>query len=248
MLKKILRSEIGQAVLSWLIAQLIHWTGKSIRWETVRPEIAERMLRTTEPRIGVFWHNRIMLMTHLWHGESPLAMLQSPHPDGRLIARAINRLGFLTIWGSSSKGKGGAAGLRNIVKALKDGVVIGVTPDGPRGPRMRMEPGVIVAARMSGAAIVPLAWNVSHRKLLGTWDRMIFARPFSRGVWVWGEPIHIPKDGDIEEWRQKVEDSLNAVSAEADRHFGHTPIEPAPPRKRAVSSASSDTDTVSETP
>jgi lysophospholipid acyltransferase (LPLAT)-like uncharacterized protein len=232
MLKKLLRSEIGQAVLSWLIVQIISLTGKSIRWEHINVEVRDRFADELAPAVGVFWHNRIMLMTEAWRFDLPVAMLQSPHPDGQVIARAIQSMGFQTVWGSSTKGKGGAAGLRNLIKTLRAGTSIAFTPDGPRGPRMRMSVGVIAAARMSGRPILPGAWSVQHRKVLNTWDRFILARPFSRGVMVWGEPIYVPKDldaDDFERYRKLAEDCLNEVSEIADRHFGHVPIEPAPP-------------------
>ncbi|MBM85169.1 MAG: hypothetical protein CMM47_04005 [Rhodospirillaceae bacterium] len=232
MLKRLTRTNFGQGVLSWLIAAVIRFTAWSIRWHIVNPRIAKRFVEDGEIAVGVFWHNRIMLMTHAWQSEYPLAMLQSPHPDGRVIARAIQRLGFKTIWGSSTKGKGGAAGLRKIVKMLENGVNIGITPDGPRGPRMRVSAGVVLAAKISGCPVVPVSWNVEHRKLLNTWDRMVLARPFSRGVFVWGEPIAVPKsltNQELEYYRLIIEKQLNETNAEADRYFGHTPIEPADP-------------------
>lgn len=232
MLKKLLRSAVGQAILSWLIARVIKFVGGSIRWETIRPEVRDRLVTgDLAPVVGVFWHNRIMLMTHMWPKEIPCALLQSPHPDGQVIARAIQSMGFQTVWGSSTKGKGGAAGLRNMIKTLRGGVSVGITPDGPRGPRMRLNPGVIATARMSGRPILPGAWAVERRKALKTWERFMLARPFTRGVFVWGEPIHVPKnmsETEAETWRQLVEDKLTEVTDEADRYFGHEPIEPAP--------------------
>ena len=234
MLKRLTRTHFGQVGISWLIAVVIRFTAWSISWTVVNPSIAKRFVEDGETALGVFWHNRIMLMTQAWQSEYPLAMLQSPHPDGRVIAKAIQKLGFQTIWGSSTRGKGGATGLRNIVKALRDGVSIGITPDGPRGPRMRLSAGVVLAAKMTGCPVVPVSWNVEHRKLLGTWDRMVLARPFSRGVFVWGDPIVVPKSltsEELEYYRLIIENRLNETNAEADRYFGHAQIEPADPNE-----------------
>jgi lysophospholipid acyltransferase (LPLAT)-like uncharacterized protein len=232
MLKRMLRSEIGQRLLGWILARFIQLTAWSINWEGPNAEVAPQVRAPGQPVIAVFWHSRIMQMTVSWPRNKPLAMLQSPHPDGQVIANAIQRLGFQTIWGSSTKGKGGAAGLRNLIKALRGGISVGITPDGPRGPRMHLSPGVVAAARLSGVPIVPSAWSVKHRKVCDTWDRMLIARPFTRGVIIWGAPIHVPKTltpEAFEEYRQLIEARLIEVTDRADRHFGHEPVAQAKP-------------------
>jgi lysophospholipid acyltransferase (LPLAT)-like uncharacterized protein len=232
MLKRMLRSEAGQAVLSWILARFIQLTAWSIRWERPPTDGSAVVHEPDQPLIAIFWHSRILQMTESWPMTKPLAMLQSPHPDGKVIARAIQRLGFQTIWGSSTKGKGGAAGLRNLIKGLRGGLSIGITPDGPRGPRMHLGPGVVAAARLSGAPVVPGAWNTKHRKALGTWDRMLIARPFSRGVILWGEPVHVPKTltpEEFEDYRLLIETRLIEVTNQADLHFGHEPVTQAGP-------------------
>jgi lysophospholipid acyltransferase (LPLAT)-like uncharacterized protein len=156
-------------------------------------------------------------------------MLISRHPDGQLIARTVAHFGIRTVAGSSSRG--GGAALRLMVKALKAGDCVGITPDGPRGPRMRASEGAIHVARLSGAPLVPAAFGARARKVLGSWDRFVVAAPFAGGAFVWGEPIEVARDADdaaIERARRTLEDSLNAVTAEADRLCGQEPVEPAP--------------------
>jgi lysophospholipid acyltransferase (LPLAT)-like uncharacterized protein len=232
MLKRMLRSEVGQTLLSWILAKYIQLNAWSIRWDRPMLDAAPLIHAPDQPVIAVFWHSRIMQMTESWPMTKPLAMLQSPHPDGKLIARAIQRLGFQTIWGSSTKGKGGAAGLRNLIKALRGGLSVGITPDGPRGPRMHLSAGVVAAARMSGAPVLPGAWNTKQRKTLGTWDRMLIARPFTRGVILWGEPVHVPKTltpEEFEDYRQLIEKRLIEITNQADLYFGHDPVPRAEP-------------------
>jgi len=232
MLKRMLRSETGQRVLSWILARFIQLTAWSIRWERLDSAGIPLIHAPDQPVITIFWHSRVMQMTESWPKTKPLAMLQSPHPDGRVIANAIQRLGFRTVWGSSTKGKGGAAGLRNLIKTLRAGISIGITPDGPRGPRMHLSPGVVAAARMSGAPIIPGAWSTRHRKVCDTWDRMLIACPFTRGVIIWGDPIHVPKTltpEAFEEYRRLIETRLIEVTDQADRHFGHEPVGQAEP-------------------
>lgn len=232
LLKRLLRTKIGQEVASRLLAALVWGLARTIRWKTINPEIADTAFQNEKPIIGAFWHNRIMLMTEIWNSDRPFAMLQSKHADGRLIARTIDHLGIKDIIGSAGKGKGGGQALRSMLRALQSGTSVGITPDGPRGPRMRSSGGVIALARMSGAPIYPVTWNVSRRWVLGNWDRFIIALPFSRGVYVWGEPIHVPRDADdaqMEALRVELETRLNRLCAEADMALGTEPIMPADP-------------------
>ena len=168
-----------------------------------------------------------------WDVSRPITLLRSVHRDGLLIGRAISFLGYKTVAGSSNRG--GATGLRKLIKELQNGTSIGITPDGPRGPRMRMTPGAIVAARLGGVPIIPVAWNTKHRKLLGTWDKMILARPFSKGIFIYGEPIEIPKKStneEVEAYRIDVEKKLNELSRETEEEYGHSITEPAPSDQR----------------
>lgn len=145
------------------------------------------------------------------------------------MSNAINYFGIRTIWGSSSKG--GSAGLRGMIKALKKGEHVAITPDGPRGPRMRCNPGVIALARLSGAPIVPVTYSCSRQWILNTWDQIIFAKPFGRAALAWGEAISVPDDldaDDFETYRLKVEQAMNALVKEADAAVGAAAIDPAP--------------------
>jgi lysophospholipid acyltransferase (LPLAT)-like uncharacterized protein len=204
MLKRMLRSETGSAVVSWALAKFIWLTARSIRWQMATPAFHAKATKLNQPIIAVFWHSRIIQMGAGWRESKPIAMLQSPHPDGKLIARAIQR----------------------------GGMSVGITPDGPRGPRMRLSVGVVAMARLSGAPVMPVAWNVKHRKVLRTWDRMLLARPFSRGVVFWGEPIYVPKTltpEEFEGYRLMIETRLTEITDQADLHFGHQPTTPAEP-------------------
>jgi len=169
-----------------------------------------------------------LMMPHCWDPAKPIHMLISEHRDGRLIADTVAHFGIETVTGSSSKG--GAGALRAMVKHLKAGHCVGVTPDGPRGPRMRATEGIIATARLSGAPIIPATYSAAAGRNLGSWDRFLVAWPFTRGVIVWGEPLSVDKDADadaMETARRTLEERLNAITAEADRLCGRTPVEPA---------------------
>ena len=155
-------------------------------------------------------------------------MLISQHRDGLLIAHTVAHFGIRTAAGSTTRG--GAGALRTMLKALKAGEWVGITPDGPRGPRMRASDGIVHVARMAGVPILPATFGISRGRVLGTWDRFLVAWPFARGVIVWGDPIEVARDAndaDVEAARQAVEDGLNAITAEADRLSDRAPIPPA---------------------
>jgi lysophospholipid acyltransferase (LPLAT)-like uncharacterized protein len=227
--KRVVRSDPGRRFLCWLVAcyiRLVWWTS---RWQTFGGERPAPFWAQRRPFILAFWHGRLLMAPMAWPRDASMNMLISGHTDGRIIADAIAHFGLGTITGSKSKG--GLAALRAMVRALTNGENIGVTPDGPRGPLMRISPGIIAAAKLTGAAIVPLTFASSRRIILGSWDRFHLALPFSRGAFLWGEPLYVPKDADqvqIEALRLVLEARMNALTAEADRRCGHVPVEPAP--------------------
>ena len=212
--------------LAALLIRFLHGTG---RWRTIGAERAEAMWDRGEPFIIAFWHGRLTMMPYIWRRGVPINMLISKHRDGELIAQTMRHFGVKSVRGSTSKD--GAQALRAMVKLLKQGEYVGVTPDGPRGPRMRAADGVVSLARLSGVPIFPAGYSADKRRVLGSWDHHVLPKPFSKGVFVWGEAIEVPRDGDaefLEATRRRLEEALIAVTAEADRLCGVEPIRPAP--------------------
>jgi lysophospholipid acyltransferase (LPLAT)-like uncharacterized protein len=159
------------------------------------------------------------MMPLAYQGKKP-SFLVSPHRDGLIVGRALKRFGFNPIFGSSSRG--GASAIKEMVKAIQNGSDMGIVPDGPRGPRHRLQLGVIELARRTGNPILPLAFSASKKKIFKTWDRFLLPYPFSKGVFVWGEPIYVESDLDrnaFEEKRLFVEKRLNEITEEADHYF-----------------------------
>ena len=234
--KRVTRSRLGRAVLVWLYTRFTSLVFVTTRWQTHGREHADAMLRAGRPFITAFWHGRLMLSPHGWQAKPPIHVMISRHPDGESIARATRRLGVVPVRGSSTRG--GAAAFRASLRLLKNGGYLAISPDGPRGPRMRVQPGIIALARLSGAPILPLTFAVSRRKVARSWDRFVIALPFGRGVYVWGAPLHVAADADrqaLEDARLTLEKRLNALTAEADRMVGAEPIEPAGETARADS-------------
>jgi len=228
--KRILKSDTVRNIACWLTAKYIRFVVATSTWETIRGEIPEAYWKEGKPFILAFWHGRILMTPRCWTGGKTINMLISQHRDGQLIARTVTHFGVTTIAGSTSKG--GAIALRAMLKILKSNGYVGITPDGPRGPRMRASEGVASVARISGAPVIPVGVGVSNRKVLSSWDRFIIAKPFSKAAIVWGKPIEVSRkasDKEMEAARLQIEQSLIDVSVEADQYCGQEIIEPAPP-------------------
>ena len=177
-IKSILRQPAPRAAACWLAARYILFLRKMGRWTTEGAEIPEALIASKRPFLAAFWHGRLLMMSEAWPYPMPFKMVVSQHPDGQLIARTIAQLGFGSISGSTTRG--GGAVMRAILRALKDGECVGLTPDGPQGPRMHVSLGIVHAARLAGAPIVPITYAARPCRLLASWDRMMVPLPFSR--------------------------------------------------------------------
>lgn len=218
-LKRALGAPAAQAAAAALIAGYIRLVRATSSWRVIDFHHAIGLRDAGRPFLACFWHGRMMMLPFLWPaGEAlPFRVLVSPHRDGRLIARVMARLGCATIDGSSRRNAAGA--LREMITRLKRGECLGITPDGPRGPRMRAKLGVAAAARAAGAPVLPIAFSTSRRKIMSSWDRLLLALPFGRGVYVIGAPIE-PGDLDDEGFRALIEARLTEVTERADALAG----------------------------
>ena len=173
------------------------------------------------PLIYAVWHGRIVMMPWLnaWlrrtRGARPVAVLASRSRDGEIVSRYVARFGLATVRGSSSRG--GAGALRALVAVVRAGGDVAVVPDGPRGPRHQLQPGVVTLAALTDAPIVPMAFSARPARRLRSWDEQLIPLPFARSALVFGEPISVPRDADRERAAKDVERALNDATADADR-------------------------------
>ncbi len=215
-LKKFYKSATARAFFAWAAARYLTLVARTLRWR-VEGEAHLRLMAGEKPLIVVFWHESLPSMPIFWLRAKRLGMtrpavvLASQHRDGQLIGKAVQHMGIGLISGSSSHG--GAAGLRGLVKALANGANVGLTPDGPRGPRRTAAPGVAQLASLSGAQILPCGALTSRAKTLRSWDKMRIPLPFGRGVLICGAPITVPR----ENWQSGVEQVTAALNAAMDR-------------------------------
>lgn len=202
MLKRLLRQRASQASLAWLIGGYLRLALATTRWTLVGAAHLAPVLEG-RPTIIAFWHERLPLMPALWRHVrrrrvARATVLVSRHNDGQLIGVILAQFGLEVAHGSTARDgreRGGAAGLRALLGRLADGSHVAITPDGPRGPRRQAAAGVAQLAALSGAAVLPCAAQLSRRRILRSWDRMVLPLPFGRGVLVCGPAIPVPRDG-----------------------------------------------------
>ena len=171
------------------------------------------------------WHDRLLTPVW-WHRGEAITVLISEHADGEVLARVMAGLGFRAARGSSTRG--GARGMRALVRAARRGQDLAITPDGPRGPRHVVKPGLVLAAQLSGALIVPLSAASRDAWVLGSWDRFQVPRPRSHTVLEYGSGIAVPRgssDGERTEILAGVQHALDTLTARVDARAGrpHTP-------------------------
>jgi lysophospholipid acyltransferase (LPLAT)-like uncharacterized protein len=224
-----------QRVIAAVLTAYVRFVYWMSRWQRINTEALTRRAEAGQPLIVCFWHGRMILMPNFWPYRMKLHLLGSRHADARLIYRTVSRFGIETIIGSSDYG--GTQALRSMVRVLRSGDSICMTPDGPRGPRMRVNPGIIVLAKLAGVPIFPVTFSATGGKVLGSWDRFFVPWPFGRAVFIAGEPVTVDKDADhdaIEAARRTLEDRLTAITEEADRLCNRPTVEPAPAGERPV--------------
>jgi len=225
-----IRSEPAQVSFGWMIAGLMWLFHLSVRWQRHVDPQTQALLDAGKPVILCMWHGRMFFLSGGWATPPRrLGVLTSAHRDGLLVARGARSFGYDTVLGSSRRG--GAGALRGMSRLLMEGTSVVITPDGPKGPRMRFKAGAVKAAQMTGAPLVALTGSARPRKVFDTWDRFCLPLPFARAVIHFGPPVYVPREADAaaqERCRQAAEDSLNGLTNAAERALGQEEIKAAP--------------------
>lgn len=181
---------------------------------TTRPHVTneeayrERMDQG-RPVIFALWHGRLLPLGFL-HRSQNIVCLASRSGDGEYITRVLQHWGFGVVRGSSSSG--GDTAFRELIRAVRGGRSVAVTPDGPRGPRERLKPGVLQLSQMTGAPVVPLAAAASRSWWFESWDRFLVPQPFARLHVAYGDPIFVERDDrDLGDVTARTEAALAAL-------------------------------------
>jgi lysophospholipid acyltransferase (LPLAT)-like uncharacterized protein len=198
----------------WLLLRLLRLL---VRVQVVGGHHFTEAAAAGRPVLIAIWHGRILLpiLQHRGQGIVPMVSLSR---DGEMIARTVEKLGYRTIRGSSSKG--GREAMRALIGRLSvPGTVGAIMPDGPKGPRHVLKPGVVQIARDSGAVVLPMTWGASHPIRFKSWDRFQVWRPFSRAVVIYGKAVPMPLEGDFRSQCENLAGVMVALEQEADGWF-----------------------------
>jgi len=212
-LGRLLRGRLN-GVLRWLLPRLVQLFSyvvfRTCRIVFVDREYEDRFVTRGQHIIFAGLHEGMMMLPYHFRDRTGGVVMVSRSRDGDLIADTVERFGMRAVRGSS--GRGGRDALDEMIDALRrGGVSAGVIVDGPRGPALEAKSGALVLARATGLPIVPGTWWARPLVRVGSWDRTIVPRPFSRIAFAFAEPLFVPPDADA--------DALEAARVELTRRL-----------------------------
>jgi len=206
---------VKQRLLGWLVPRLVYLVHKlmaySIRWEFV----GTRYTPGQEPYILSFWHARILMMPYAYKGWNG-SMLISEHRDGAFIADAVQLMGINSSRGSSTRG--GARAFLEMIRLARKGHPLGITPDGPKGPREVVQPGTVQLAKKSGMPLRAVCYASKRHWRANSWDRFYIPKPFTKGVFVISEAVYADMDDDALNL-EKFQAAMDETQRRADSYF-----------------------------
>lgn len=196
--------------------------GLSATWRvsTTRGELQDEVLQGPDGCIAVLWHGRMAAAAPIFRGVDA-TILVSPSGDGDLARTLLGRLGYETLRGST--GKASVEAIRELRARLERGGTIALTPDGPRGPRHRVNRGAAFLARATGRSVLPIGFAAAPARHLSSWDRFTVPKPGARVHVSFAAPIPPPErldDAEHERFAAEVQRRLMAAEAEAHARLG----------------------------
>lgn len=204
-------------VLSSLIYGLARTLGRTIRLEV---QGFEKVKDLPHGKIYAGWHGVTLIPANFLKGRGAWVII-SHSRDGEMQSRIFSKFGFQIIRGST--GRGGERALVESIRVLRKGGEMAMTPDGPRGPSGVVQPGVVMMARKSGAALIPVGISAKPAWRAPTWDRYLVPYPFAKGIFAFGEPIYLSENADEEEQervRLQLEEAIHAMQTDVERQLG----------------------------
>ena len=214
---------IGAGLAAGIVGAGILGLRATIRIGALHPEHEQALKDKGVPFVYTLWHGRMVLciLAHLHEGIITMA---SRSKDGEIIARWLERNGYVAARGST--GKGGRAGLEDMIAGVRSGRRAALTVDGPKGPPRVAQAGVLKLARDTGAWIMPFTSSSARPWFLRSWDRYLVPKPFGRCVVSYGEPFEVPASMPDREALARIGAALDEITVEVDRAMS---IHPPPP-------------------
>ena len=224
MVKYIAGFKLTQLLISLLGSLYVLFVYKTSTINLKNRKNIDRLFKKNESFIYAFWHDQLLICPLTWQSEFEIKVLISKHRDGDIIARLISKLGFKAIRGSThksgkTKNKGGLTSARQMIKSLKNGISIGISPDGPKGPRHKVSDGILSISRLSNSSILPVGIGFKKKWVLNTWDKFIIPKPFNQITIIWGEPLPALKnEKNINQIKSKLESIMYSLTKRANRN------------------------------
>lgn len=156
-------------------------------------DVKEKVVDGNGGFVGVVWHKNFLFALDFFRGRKIVVMV-SRSKDGELVARALHRLGYRTVRGSSSRG--GPQALAELTDLVRSGWGSAIVADGPRGPAQQAKIGCVLAGRNSGAPLIPWGCHAEPNIMAKNWDRTVIPKPFARITVAFGDPIFVPAGAD----------------------------------------------------
>jgi lysophospholipid acyltransferase (LPLAT)-like uncharacterized protein len=210
------RSKRIQArLISILGFRLVQLLGSTLRWKTEGLEHFDAIVAGGRQPVMAFWHGRILPATYYFRRRG-IVVITSENFDGEWIAGIIERFGYGTARGSTSRG--GRKALLQLVRDLAAGKPAGFTLDGPRGPARVAQPGAVWLSKATGHPVLPFHLEASRYWTLDSWDRTQIPKPFSTVAIAMGEPFQVASDADegaLERARLMLEERLKMLETRA---------------------------------
>lgn len=222
---RLMRSDWVVWLAGTLVSGYLKLVYATMRFDIIDQAKAQQVWADPRGCILCIWHALSTLGFPNWRydlGAPPLKALVSMSREGEFMAKVMASRGIGTIRGSSrkkdapGKNKNAEPSLREMIRWVREGNAVSITPDGPRGPPEVMTGGAATVSRLSGAPILMMGLASSPCIRLGTWDRTVIPLPFSRAALVWDGPFEVARDEDIETATAKLEARLRALTRQAE--------------------------------
>jgi len=213
MFKKIKKNLLFRRIVCRVLYLYVKFVFLTARVKIINSEVLDSIKQSKTPVIFTFWHEHIMMMPCFVAGLQKTNAMISLHGDGEILSSIMEMFNLGLVRGSSSKGGGKVAS--EALRVLENGENVAITPDGPRGPRMKAASGAVKIAELSKCPIIPIGFASSFHKRLNSWDKFIVTYPFSKIVLCVGEPMHIEPNSDEKINTSELENKMNKFTQKA---------------------------------
>jgi lysophospholipid acyltransferase (LPLAT)-like uncharacterized protein len=208
--------ELRAWLIGWVGYIVISIIGKTIRWQLDGDSLLDEINKSGHRAIMVFWHGRIFPATYYYRNRG-IVVMTSMNRDGDVIAQCIQRLGYGTARGSSSRG--GLRAIGEMAREIRKGHDCGFSIDGPRGPKYVAKEGPVILALKTGAPIFCFHISMQHKIQLKSWDEFQIPLPFTRALVLQAAPIWVPPDASdahLRDLHQQMQNTLDKLRIEGD--------------------------------